>query len=422
MASTKAIFLALHILSIIILINPTAVAQDPIPVIESYKITNALSYNYLRTCGLCCLGVGFCYDAQRLTNVLACTVNSCLCRRADISTSALSYISSCVNSACSANQEDVNQYQGVYQNYCASYLGEAVPSGTDAATTVVGGGGATVTQAAPASTVTKTDLGTVTSMAVLTSTLPDGSVTSFTSAQTILVVTATANPSTAANSTTKVAIGIGLGIGIPILAAIIIFGLILVRRQRNPEMPIIGGAQMQSGNHMPMSYQSQVIAPKPIKIIANFTGDRSKELEHCASSINVENVSTLEMVEAHCAYWEVIAPTAENSERNGLVWRDISPELQQEAIENIIKHSEYPDIVEANPWLPLKCIQIYMSNRRDLLNSKKYRARSFVGDSEQSRTGNDDQRLSGTPDAAHQDQKRPLEPPAPLQYDPVRDC
>ncbi|KAF3927993.1 hypothetical protein AA313_de0200281 [Arthrobotrys entomopaga] len=233
------------------LLRQAVSAQEAIPQSESYTIESALSYNYLRTCGYCCLGIGLCYPGERLTNVVACTLNSCLCRRADISTSALNYISSCVNSACSADKDDISQYQQVFENYCSAYLGD-IPSQTDAATTGDSGITNNVTPAAPASTVTETERTTIiqsnqslTSVATIASTLPNSVLTSFTSVQTVLVTTVTATPPQNANSTNKIALGIGLGVGIPLLVAVIVIGALLLRRRSYVNPIIVGGNQDQ---------------------------------------------------------------------------------------------------------------------------------------------------------------------------------
>ncbi|KAK6540770.1 hypothetical protein TWF694_008160 [Orbilia ellipsospora] len=139
----------------------------------------------------------------------------------------------------------------VFENYCSEYLGEAIPSQTDAATTG-GSGVSNVTPAAPADTVTKTERTTIvqsvqslTSVATIASTLPNGVVTSFTSVQTVLVTTVTMPPSSAADSTNKIALGIGLGIGIPLLVAVIVIGALLLRRQQYVDPSIVGGNQEQ---------------------------------------------------------------------------------------------------------------------------------------------------------------------------------
>ncbi|KAF3920481.1 hypothetical protein ABW20_dc0106695 [Dactylellina cionopaga] len=259
MVATDYIFLVLALKCLLFALN--ASAQADIPESESYTISSAPGYNLLRTCGLCCLGtVQFeCFFANSyLTNAIGCTANSCLCSRADVSTLALNYISTCVKEACS-NSGDISEYQTVFGNYCSGYLGRDAPVSSEGSITASGPSGGntvTVTSAAPASTVTRTATATerttivqtiksVVSVITVASTLADGSVTSFTSTTTMLVATVTVQAPSGLKSSDKVGLGVGLGIGIPLLAAVLVFGCILVRRPSAPRPPIVGGAQME---------------------------------------------------------------------------------------------------------------------------------------------------------------------------------
>lgn len=132
------------------------------PASESVTLNSAPGYAQLRTCGQCCAGYGLCYDSERLTNAVACKVNSCLCRT-DIKPLALNHLSTCIASACSSNTNDITSYQSVYLAYCDLDHGNQYSAFTNVVaftTTSLPAGTATIVRTAtltqPASTITMT--------------------------------------------------------------------------------------------------------------------------------------------------------------------------------------------------------------------------------------------------------------------------
>ena len=132
---------------------------------EIVTLDSASGYAQLRTCGQCCMGYGLCYGSDRLTNAVACTLNSCLCR-SDVRPLALSHLSTCVLKGCS-NTNDVTSYQSVYLGYCDSDHGNPYTTlGTETATirgaTSLGTVTRTVQQTLPPVTVVSISITSVT--------------------------------------------------------------------------------------------------------------------------------------------------------------------------------------------------------------------------------------------------------------------
>ena len=89
-------------------------------VTATVSIYNNTAFTDQRRCAIdCVLCGGGTYDC--LGSTLSCNsplLNSCYCR-SDLQAAAVSYIASCVNSACS-NTIDVANAVGVYTSYCAT--------------------------------------------------------------------------------------------------------------------------------------------------------------------------------------------------------------------------------------------------------------------------------------------------------------
>jgi hypothetical protein len=87
------------------------------------SIYNGAAFTAQRLCALECILCGYGTYGQHdcLAAALDCSSplqNSCYCR-ADLQPAAISYVASCVSSACS-NTLDVNSAVGIYTQYCAT--------------------------------------------------------------------------------------------------------------------------------------------------------------------------------------------------------------------------------------------------------------------------------------------------------------
>jgi len=82
-------------------------------------IGSGSAYSSLRDCAQNCLWAGPPDGEPAMPFAINCpVVNACLCR-ADLSTSAESYLSTCVNKWCSGSTDDISSAIQVYTDYCS---------------------------------------------------------------------------------------------------------------------------------------------------------------------------------------------------------------------------------------------------------------------------------------------------------------
>ncbi|KAF3917046.1 hypothetical protein ABW21_db0207761 [Orbilia brochopaga] len=240
MPPSRRLRLLLLATSLALFSSPSIFAQQ-LPKSESYTIESASSYGFLRDCARCCFADNalVCFTRSNfLTNVVGCTINSCLCSRSDISTAALEHISSCVSFSCSGASGDISVGQKVFNEYCDSYLGiaDAGPVTSGSGSSNDGPAPATVTVTVPQTTITATLRtatvgGGTTITSFITTTLPGGPL----AATSALIVTAAGG----LKSSDKVGLGVGLGIGLPVLALAVVFGYAWSRQRANAYPPHI---------------------------------------------------------------------------------------------------------------------------------------------------------------------------------------
>ncbi|KAF3152855.1 hypothetical protein TWF569_002679 [Orbilia oligospora] len=202
-----------------------------VPRFETYSLGTVSNFRLIRPCILCCFDSDGCESsATDLPDAVGCPVNSCLCRRADISTSASLFLDECVSRRCSGNQADISDAQVAYQAYCSVYLSNVgITTDGGAGGGVTGGGGrggdqiATKTVAAGTTTVT---VGQVTSFVTRVSTVRDPTAESGTSQ-------GKGSTSGGLDTTAQISLGVGLGVGIPALGLLVyITYLLLKQRER----------------------------------------------------------------------------------------------------------------------------------------------------------------------------------------------
>ena len=132
----------------------TILALQSAPVVHSASTVSIVSdsgYISERTCAQNCVWhVGVSDD---LITFLGCGnsdgwQNSCYCR-SDLQSSASSFLTSCVNKACSTNPVDLASAISIYSTYCTDAVGAVAqpttPGSVGAATTTLGGDSSIVT-------------------------------------------------------------------------------------------------------------------------------------------------------------------------------------------------------------------------------------------------------------------------------------
>ncbi len=200
------------------LFNPVT---GDIPASESITITAYPGFSVLRTCALCCLGIGlWCYSGHSLMNAVQCSVNSCLCR-SDVVPLAMSALSDCVSKSCS-NKNDVTSYQILYKSYCALDYGN--PCSTE-----------TVATEEPTSSPLPKGTVTITKPPV-TKTEPPTKIVSF-----------------SVSTSMAIALGVGIGIGLPALVATMFFGYAQVKHKHRRRERRLGLRVMEMDEMMPSS-------------------------------------------------------------------------------------------------------------------------------------------------------------------------
>ncbi|KAK6510855.1 hypothetical protein TWF506_009950 [Arthrobotrys conoides] len=212
----------------LLLLSSLTTAQT-IPRFETYSLATVSNFRLIRPCILCCFDSDGCEASLTdLPDAVGCPVNSCLCRRADISTSASLFLDGCVSKRCSGNQADISDAQVAYQAYCSVYLNNVgITTGVGAGGGVTGGVGGSGDQIA-----TRT-------VAVGTTTVTVGEVTSFvTRITTVRGPAAESDTSQRNGSTSKgldttgqISLGVGLGIGIPALGLLVYITYLLLKQR-----------------------------------------------------------------------------------------------------------------------------------------------------------------------------------------------
>lgn len=140
-------------------IAPLARAQD-----ATETIRNVQDWKYFRDCAKYCFFAGNGWNS--VAEKLSCSqpaLDFCICRL-DLQSQAVSYLSTCVLSACGSNRNDVTSATSFYVNYCTNngYLAEG-PATASAQTTAA-------MQTTATATATRTVVATSYSTPTITST------------------------------------------------------------------------------------------------------------------------------------------------------------------------------------------------------------------------------------------------------------
>jgi hypothetical protein len=140
------------------------------PVLSDAPATQSLYsedlYKQQRSCAQCCFEGCCCINDDLVAGGLSCpspVLNSCYCR-GDLQAAAVSYISSCVSSACSSDTVDIQSATSLYQAYCVSNGYPPITTSTSIYTPSAG---------QPQATTSTNDLAStaVTSVVIVTQTL-----------------------------------------------------------------------------------------------------------------------------------------------------------------------------------------------------------------------------------------------------------
>jgi hypothetical protein len=110
---------------IVLALASTVICQNP-----TYSIQSVNGYALLRACAQACLW----NDLYNLPDKLNCArpvLNACVCRT-DLGPSASSFLTTCVNSECSSNSNDLVSAVSLYDSYCIanSYIPAMTTAGT----------------------------------------------------------------------------------------------------------------------------------------------------------------------------------------------------------------------------------------------------------------------------------------------------
>jgi hypothetical protein len=144
------------------------------PVLSDAPATQSLYsedlYKQQRSCAQCCFEGCCCINDDLVAGGLSCpspVLNSCYCR-GDLQAAAVSYISSCVSSACSSDTVDIQSATSLYQAYCVSNGYPPITTSTSIYTPSAG---------QPQATTSTNDLAStaVTSVVIVTQTLVSSS-------------------------------------------------------------------------------------------------------------------------------------------------------------------------------------------------------------------------------------------------------
>jgi hypothetical protein len=135
----------------------------------TFTITAFPAYTSQRVCAQGCFyNYGF-----NLPNAIGCQspyLDSCVCRT-DLTSSGSSILSTCVNSACSSNSNDLSSAESIYLGYCATVNGgpgAAAATTTKSANDAVGQNGGSKTVTITATVVTANGIATTSSIAPIT--------------------------------------------------------------------------------------------------------------------------------------------------------------------------------------------------------------------------------------------------------------
>ncbi|KAK6529724.1 hypothetical protein TWF281_008886 [Arthrobotrys megalospora] len=196
-------------------------AGQTVPRFETYSLGTVSNFRLIRPCILCCFDNDGCgASVTDLPDAVGCPVNSCLCRRADISTSASLFLNECVSRRCQGSPTDIADAQNAYQAYCSVYMNNI------GLTTTIGGERtgadqvATMTVAVGTTTVT---VGEVTSFVTKVTTVRDPSAEGGTAQ-------GNGGSSGGLNTTSQITLGVGLGIGIPALGLLAYIVYLLLKQ------------------------------------------------------------------------------------------------------------------------------------------------------------------------------------------------
>jgi hypothetical protein len=146
------------------------------PVLSDAPATQSLYsedlYKQQRSCAQCCFEGCCCVNDDLVAGGLSCpspVLNSCYCR-GDLQAAAVSYISSCVSSACSSDTVDIQSATSLYQAYCVSNGYPPITTSTSTSTY-------TPSASQPQATTSTNDLAStaVTSVVIVTQTLVSSS-------------------------------------------------------------------------------------------------------------------------------------------------------------------------------------------------------------------------------------------------------
>ncbi|KAK6354267.1 hypothetical protein TWF730_008680 [Orbilia blumenaviensis] len=217
------------------LILPSLITGQTIPRFETYGLATVSNFKIIRQCIICCFDSNDCgAGATDLPDAVSCPVNSCLCRRPDVSTSASLFIDECVSRRCQGNPADISDAHIAYQAYCSVYLSNVgitseFGAGAGGVTGGVGGGDGQVATRTVAVGTTTVTVGQVTSFVTRVSTVRDSTAEGSTNQ-------GNGGSSSGLGTSGQISLGVGLGIGVPALGLLAyITYLLLKQHQREVE-------------------------------------------------------------------------------------------------------------------------------------------------------------------------------------------
>ncbi|KAK6529073.1 hypothetical protein TWF694_004291 [Orbilia ellipsospora] len=233
----------LLILLLCIFQTPHSLTQQ-IPQYESYVVGTLSNWQFLNNCVTCCYDFSGCGGVRILPDAIGCHLNSCICRKDAIATSATSFLRSCLSQQCNGNSIDISGGIGAYNDYCSIYTANSVAAANSKTSDTNAGGSSSGQDATPAPVVSTETVALKTTTEIQTSLVTVGKVTSFiTQFSTVHDAQATGQSSGGGgsgplNQSSKIALGVGLGIGIPILGLLGAIAVLLSRRNKEVDLPV----------------------------------------------------------------------------------------------------------------------------------------------------------------------------------------
>ncbi|TGJ64841.1 hypothetical protein EYR41_010874 [Orbilia oligospora] len=199
------------------------------------------------SCAICCFQRypnGRCTGFNQLTNVVDCSVNSCLCD-GNIRSRATDHLSTCVEFSCFEDTRGIPGAISVFDGYCSQYLandrggvtGTSEGSGAVAPETVT----VVETRTVPVRTTESSATSTAENETITITTFvtPSNEASNEETEKNTVTITTTATTAASTNASTggggrlsesgKIGVGLGIGIGVPILAILVYLAYRFVR-------------------------------------------------------------------------------------------------------------------------------------------------------------------------------------------------